>query len=44
MLVIDRCPKCNEVWLDSGELECIKGDVEAKALLSMANGFTIPFG
>ena len=44
MIVIDRCPKCSGVWLDSGELERIKGGVEAKALMSMASGFTVPFG
>jgi Zn-finger nucleic acid-binding protein len=44
MLVIDRCSNCQGVWLDSGELEKIKGGVEANALIAMANGFTIPFG
>lgn len=43
MIVIDRCPKCQGVWLDGGELERIKGGVEAKALMAMANGFTVPF-
>lgn len=43
MIVIDRCPKCQGVWLDSGELERIKGGVEAQALMAMANGFTVPF-
>jgi hypothetical protein len=23
-IIIDRCPKCNGVWLDAGELETIK--------------------
>ncbi len=44
MIVIDRCPKCSGVWLDGGELEKIKGVVEARALMAMANGFTVPFG
>lgn len=44
MLVIDRCPKCNGIWLDGGELERIKGGVEAAALKAMAHGFTGPFG
>ncbi len=44
MLVIDRCPDCQGVWLDGGELERIKGGVEANALMAMANGFTVPFG
>ncbi len=43
MLVIDRCPKCQGIWLDGGELERIKGGVEANALMAMANGFTGPF-
>ena len=44
MLVIDRCPTCQGVWLDGGELEKIKGGVEANALMAMATGFTVPFG
>ena len=43
MLVIDRCPTCKGVWLDGGELERIKGGVEAGALMAMASGFTVPF-
>ena len=43
MIVIDRCPRCQGVWLDGGELERIKGGVEAKAIMAMANGFTVPF-
>jgi hypothetical protein len=23
-IIIDRCPKCNGIWLDAGELETIK--------------------
>ncbi|HKI73405.1 MAG TPA: zf-TFIIB domain-containing protein [Pseudomonadales bacterium] len=43
MIVIDRCPKCQGVWLDAGELERIKGGVETKAIMAMAGGFTVPF-
>ena len=43
MLVIDRCPSCQGVWLDGGELEKIKGGVETDALLAMTRGFTVPF-
>ncbi len=43
MIVIDRCPKCRGVWLDGGELERLKGGVEASALMAMASGFTVPF-
>ena len=44
MIVVDRCPKCQGVWLDGGELERLKGGVEASALMAMANGFTVPLG
>ncbi len=44
MIVIDRCPKCHGVWLDGGELEKMKGGVEATAVMAMATGFTTPFG
>ena len=44
MIVVDRCPTCQGVWLDGGELERLKGGVEASALMAMASGFTVPFG
>ena len=44
MLVIDRCPSCQGVWLDGGELERLKGGVEAAALNAMSRGFTFPIG
>ena len=44
MIVIDRCPTCQGVWLDGGELERLKGGVESSALMAMATGFTVPFG
>ena len=44
MIVVDRCPRCQGVWLDGGELEKLKGGVEASALTAMAHGFTVPFG
>jgi hypothetical protein len=44
MLIIDRCPRCHGVWLDAGELERIKGGVEASALMAMTSGFTVPLG
>ena len=43
MIVIDSCPSCGGVWLDGGELERLKGGVEAEALMAMTTGFTIPF-
>lgn len=42
MIVIDRCPTCGGVWLDGGELERLKGGVEAEALMAMTTGFTLP--
>ena len=35
MLVVDRCPKCNGVWLDGGELEKLYSDVSDEALVQM---------
>jgi hypothetical protein len=43
MLVVDRCPTCQGVWLDGGELERLRGGVEAEALKAMTTGFTYPF-
>ncbi len=42
MIVIDRCPKCQGVWLDSGELEKVKVNAEAGAVMAMTSGFTGP--
>ena len=44
MIVVDRCPSCQGVWLDGGELERLKDGVEASAVMAMASGFTVPFG
>ncbi|MGB0692178.1 MAG: zf-TFIIB domain-containing protein [Pseudomonadales bacterium] len=44
MIVIDRCPKCQGVWLDGGELERLKGGVESGAIMAMTGSFTGPFG
>ena len=30
-IIIDRCPKCNGIWLDGGELEAIKKHIEDDA-------------
>jgi hypothetical protein len=37
-LVIDRCPTCQGVWLDAGELDCLTGDVARDAMLAIARG------
>ena len=39
MLVVDRCLSCHGVWLDGGELERVKGDVNEQALIAMSRGF-----
>ena len=35
MIVVDRCPTCHGVWLDSGELDQIKDEVAAKTITAM---------
>ena len=42
MIVVDRCPTCGGVWLDGGELERLKGDVNEQAILAMSRGFGFP--
>ncbi len=42
MIVVDRCPTCSGVWLDGGELERLKGDVNEQAILAMSRGFGFP--
>ncbi len=42
MVVVDRCPACHGVWLDGGELEKLKGNAEANAVMAMTTGLTMP--
>jgi len=37
-IIIDRCPKCNGIWLDAGELEIIK---EAAKKEGMGSGVAL---
>ena len=37
MIVIDKCPQCNGVWLDGGELDKLTGDLRAEALTIMTH-------
>jgi hypothetical protein len=37
-LVIDRCPACQGVWLDAGELEQLTEDVASEAMMAIARG------
>jgi hypothetical protein len=39
MLVIDKCSKCNGVWLDAGELDKLTGDLRIEAVTAMTAGF-----
>lgn len=38
-IVIDRCPACQGVWLDAGELDCLTEDVAREAMLAIARGY-----
>jgi len=42
-LVIDRCPTCSGVWLDSGELELMKGTISGELAQDMLRGMSFPF-
>ena len=42
-IVIDRCPKCSGVWLDSGDLESMKNMIEAGLTPDLLQGMTYPF-
>ena len=42
-IVIDRCPSCRGVWLDGGELELMKGTLEAGMTTDLLRGMTYPF-
>jgi hypothetical protein len=41
-IVIDRCPDCQGVWLDKGELDLIKRVVEERAAREILRGMTYP--
>jgi Zn-finger nucleic acid-binding protein len=38
MIVIDRCPTCQGVWLDAGELDHLTRDVAREAMMAIARG------
>jgi Transcription factor zinc-finger len=43
-LVIDRCPTCRGVWLDGGELEQMRGSIEAGLAQDLIRGMAFaPF-
>ena len=37
-IILDRCPKCDGIWLDSGELDSIKAAANDEA---MGTGFAL---
>ncbi len=41
-VVIDRCPDCNGVWLDGGELELIRDAVAEGVALDLARAVSFP--
>jgi predicted amidophosphoribosyltransferase len=43
-VIIDRCPRCQGVWLDAGELEFIGSSLEEAALRSIVGRFIYPTG
>ncbi len=40
--IIDRCPTCQGVWLDAGELERLNGEVAYETCAAMAYGMRPP--
>ena len=44
MIVVDRFLLVRAFGWMGGELERLKGGVEASAVMAMASGFTVPFG
>jgi hypothetical protein len=41
-VIIDRCPKCQGVWLDAGELERLTDDATYQAVVALAGGLRPP--
>jgi len=41
-VIIDRCPTCNGVWLDGGELDLIRGAVANGVAMDLARVVTLP--
>jgi hypothetical protein len=44
LIVIDRCPECQGVWLDGGELEKIYARASDSALVEVTRGLWVPLG
>ena len=42
MIVIDRCPTCQGVWLDGGELERLYSGASHDALIKMTRELWLP--
>lgn len=42
-IVIDRCPQCQGVWLDGGELEKVFSQASDTALVEVTRTLWVPF-
>jgi hypothetical protein len=42
-VIVDRCPSCRGVWLDGGELEALKGSIEAGLSQDLVRAMVYPF-
>ena len=42
-VIVDRCPSCNGVWLDGGELEQLESAVAADVTKQLIRGFAGPY-
>jgi predicted TIM-barrel enzyme len=40
--ILDRCPSCQGVWLDAGELERLNGEIAYEACAAMVYGMRPP--
>jgi hypothetical protein len=40
-VIVDRCPECQGVWLDAGELDVMKNTIESGAHSQFASGMLI---
>jgi hypothetical protein len=37
-VIVDRCPRCNGVWLDGGELELVRRAIEDGVTMNLLHG------
>ena len=41
-VVLDRCPACKGMWLDGGELELLRGGIEAGMAADLGHALFVP--